>query len=153
GTVPAVHGLVSNSWADANNSRLVNCTDDETKSLISYGAPAKGIGQSAAKLLSPTFSDELRAQTWPPPRVVSFSLKARSAINLAGHKPDIAVWLDEGDGEWVTSTAFATAPAPFLAEYIAKHPIKELFNRKWERALPKDQYLYEGTPEFRRRTP
>src|SRR5689334_25313372 len=34
GTVPAVHGMVANSWADRNNARTVSCTDDETQKLI-----------------------------------------------------------------------------------------------------------------------
>ena len=38
GTVPAVHGMVANSWATQNNSRIVSCTDDESQKLISYGA-------------------------------------------------------------------------------------------------------------------
>ena len=54
-------------------------------------------------------------------------LKARSAINLGGHRPDVVVWLDEADGGWVTSTAFATAPVPFLPDFIAKHPMR----RRW----------------------
>ncbi len=62
-----------------------------------------------------TLADEMRLQGWPKPRVVSISLKARSAITLGGHKPDAVIWLDEADGEWVTSTAFANAPASFFA--------------------------------------
>ena len=30
GTVPAVHGMISNTWAVQNNSRTVSCTDDES---------------------------------------------------------------------------------------------------------------------------
>lgn len=153
GTVPAVHGMTSNSWPVDNNRRLVSCTDDDRQKLVSYGAPATGVGHSAANLMSPTLADELRAQGWPPPRVVGISLKARSAINLAGHKPDAVIWLDERDGEWVTSTAFANAPAPYLADYIAKNPIRAQLGRTWDRALPKERYLYDDSAEGRRRTP
>src|SRR5215208_4191293 len=34
GTVPAVHGMVANTWADRNNARTVSCTDDDTATLI-----------------------------------------------------------------------------------------------------------------------
>jgi predicted AlkP superfamily pyrophosphatase or phosphodiesterase len=153
GTVPAVHGMAANSWADRNNSRTVSCTDDETQKLISYGGPVTGVGHSAATLMSPTLSDELRSQGWPVPKVVGISLKARSAITLAGHKPDAVIWLDERDGEWVTSTAFAKAPVPFLADYIAKHPVRAELGRTWNRALPKEQYLYAESTAGRRRTP
>jgi len=153
GTVPAVHGMVANSWAVQNNSRIVSCTDDESQKLISYGSPVSGVGHSAANLMSPTLADEMRSQTWPAARVVGISLKARSAINLSGHKPDAVIWLDEGDGGWVTSTAFAHATSPFFADYIAKHPMSEQLGRTWERALPKERYLFEYSKEFRRRTP
>lgn len=153
GTVPAVHGMVSNTWADRNNSRTVSCTDDEKSKLISYGGPTTGVGHSAANLMSPTLSDEMRTQTWPPPRVVGISLKARSAINLSGHRPDAVVWLDERDGEWVTSSAFAKAPDPFFAAYLAKHPTREQLGRTWNLTFPRDRYLFEYSKAFRRRTP
>ena len=153
GTVPAVHGMVSNTWAVQNNSRTVSCTDDDQYQLISYGAPVTGVGHSAANLKSPTLADEMRAQLWPATRVIGLSLKARSAINLSGHRPDVVAWLDEGDGEWVTSTAFAKAPAPFLARYITEHPLRAQIGQPWDRALPKHRYVYAESSEGRRRTP
>ena len=153
GTVPAVHGMVANSWAVQNNSRTVSCTDDESQKLISYGSPVGGVGHSAANLMSPTLADEMRSQSWPAARVVGISLKARSAINLSGHKPDAVIWLDERDGGWVTSTAFAKTTAPFFADYIAKHPMSEQLGRTWDRAMPKERYLFEYSQEWRRRTP
>lgn len=150
GTVPAVHGMVLNQWWERNNSRLIACTDDEDVKLVTYGIPVNGIGNSAKYLMSNTLADEMRLQGSPAPRVVSISLKARSAINLGGHRPDAVIWLDEADGEWVTSTAFAKAPAPFFADYIAKHPLKNEMGRKWERSLPKDKYLYDYSTQDRR---
>ena len=150
GTVPAVHGMVLNQWWERNNSRLVACTDDETVKLISYGIPVSGIGNSARFLMSNTLADEMRLQSSPAPRVISISLKARSAINLGGHRPDAVIWLDEADGEWVTSSAFAKTTAPFFADYIGKHPLKNEMGRKWERSLPKDKYLYDYSTQDRR---
>jgi predicted AlkP superfamily pyrophosphatase or phosphodiesterase len=152
GTVPAVHGMVLNQWWERNNSRLVACTDDDDQKLITYGIPVTSVGNSAKYLMSNTLADELRLQGSTAPKVISISLKARSAITLGGHKPDAVIWLDEVDGEWVTSTAFAKAPAPFFAEYIAKHPLKGEMGRKWDRTLQKDQYLYDGSTKNRRRT-
>jgi predicted AlkP superfamily pyrophosphatase or phosphodiesterase len=150
GTVPAVHGMVLNQWWERNNSRLVACTDDEDVKLITYGIPVHGIGNSAKYLMSNTLADEMRLQGSPAPKVVSISLKARSAIMLGGHRPDVVIWLDEADGEWVTSTAFAKAPVPYLADYIAKHPLKAEMGRKWERSLAKDKYLYDYSTQDRR---
>jgi len=150
GTVPAVHGMVLNEWWERNNSRLVACTDDENVKLITYGNPVHGIGNSAKYLMSNTLADEMRLQGSSAPKVVSMSLKARSAITLGGHRPDVVIWLDEEDGEWVTSTAFAKAPAPFLAEYIARHPLKAEMGRTWARSLPKEKYVYDYSTKDRR---
>jgi len=150
GTVPAVHGMVLNQWWQRNNSRLVACTDDEDAKLITYGIPVTSIGNSAKYLMSNTLPDEMRLQGSPAPKVVSISLKARSAIMLGGRRPDAVIWLDEVDGEWVTSTAFAKAPTPFFADYIAKHPLKNEMGRKWERSIAKDKYLYDYSTQDRR---
>jgi predicted AlkP superfamily pyrophosphatase or phosphodiesterase len=153
GTVPAVHGMVANTWAVANNARTVSCTDDETAKLIAYGAPVTSVAHSARSLMSPTLSDEMRMQSWPAPRVVGISLKARSAINLSGHRPDVVVWLDERDGGWVTSTAFAATPAPYLQQFFAKHPMSAEMGRTWDRGMPRERYLFDYTTGNRRRTP
>ena len=153
GTVPAVHGMVNNTWADSNNARTVSCTDDPTVKLISYGGPTTGVAHSAANLVAQTLADEMRTQIWPTPRTIGISLKARSAINLVGHRPDAVIWLDERDGEWVTSTAFAKTTAPFFADYLAKHPTKEQLGQTWNLTYPKSRYMFDGSTEFRRRTP
>lgn len=152
GAVPAVHGMVLNQWWESGASKLVECTDDETQQLITYGIPVKGKGQSAQYLMSTTIADEMRLQLSPAPRVVSISLKARSAINLGGHRPDVVQWLDEVNGEWVTSTAFAKAPVPFIADFIKAHPLKSEIGRVWDRSLPKDKYLYDGSVDNRQHT-
>ena len=151
GTVPAVHGMVLNQWWERNNSRLVSCTDDESQQLITYGIPVKGVGHSARQLLSTTLADELRLQLAPTPRVVSISLKARSAITLGGHKPDAVIWLDEADGEWVTSTAFGPTPTGYFADYIIKHPLRGEMGRRWDRSLPLDRYVGPYSSRDRRR--
>lgn len=152
GTVPAVHGMVLNQWWERNNSRLVSCTDDDDQQLVTYGIPVKGVGHSARNLMTTTLADELRLRGTSAPRVVSISLKARSAVTLGGHRPDAVIWLDEAGGEWVTSTAFAKTTAPYFADYIAKHPLRNEMGRPWDRLLPKDRYLYDGSPLGRQPT-
>src|SRR5688572_20483985 len=151
GTVPAIHGMVLNQWWERNNSRLVSCTDDESQKLLTYGIPVKGVGHSARQLLSTTLADELRLQRPAAPRVVGISLKARSAITLAGHKPDAVIWLDEADGEWVTSTAFDSLPTRFFADYIISHPLRGEMGRRWDRSLPLDRYVGNYSSQDRRR--
>ena len=102
--------------------------------------------------MTTTLSDEMRIQAVAPPRVVSISLKARAAINLAGHRPDAVIWLDEDHGEWVTSTAFGQTTTPYFADYIAKHPLRNEMGRVWERSMPKERYLHDGSAQGRQKT-
>lgn len=151
GTVPAVHGMVLNQWWERDNSRQVSCTDDEREKLVTYGIPVHGVGHSARNLASNTLSDEMRLQLPRAPTIVSISLKARSAISLGGHRPDAVIWLDEADGEWVTSTAFSNVPLGFFASYIARNSLRSQMGRRWDRLLPLDKYVYEYSTENRRR--
>jgi predicted AlkP superfamily pyrophosphatase or phosphodiesterase len=142
GSVPAVHGMILNGWFERASGKQIACTDDETVKTISYGKRIDTEGESAARLRTTTLADELRAQLDTPPRVAAFSLKARSAVTLAGRHADAVLWFDDA-GAWVTSTAFSRGPVPEVADFIARNPIERDAGRVWDRALPKDAYLYE----------
>jgi predicted AlkP superfamily pyrophosphatase or phosphodiesterase len=142
GTIPAVHGIILNGWFDRASGKMVTCTEDPSVSTISYGHPVKALGESLARLRVPTLSDEIRLQQSPPGRVISFSLKARSAATLGGRRPDAVAWFDD-DGSWVTSTAFSAGPVPQVADFVTRHPVEADLDKVWERALPTDRYLYE----------
>lgn len=142
GTLPSVHGMVLNVWWDPRRKAEVRCTFDETTSFVSYGRSVAGAGDSAANIRVATLADALRAQTSPSRRVIAFSLKARAAIALAGHKPAAVTWFDD-TGTWVTSTAFANAPVPEVADFIRRHPVEADFDKTWDRALKPSAYLYD----------
>src|SRR5579859_2227854 len=96
GALPATHGMVANAWWDRETQKMTTCTADPNVKNLGYaGTQTKG-GDSAWRMGVPAFSDELRMQTGAATRVVSFALKARSAITLGGHKA-AATWFD-GDG-------------------------------------------------------
>jgi hypothetical protein len=148
GTVPAVHGQILNTWWDRASQRRVNCTEDAAAKPISYGAPLKG-GHSAGRLNITTLADEMRQQLPRAPRVVSLSLKARSAIMLAGHHGDAVTWLDERRGEWSTSSAFASSPVPHLTSLFARSPLRDDFGKTWARTLPLGDYVYDDAPQWK----
>ena len=62
---------------------------------------------SAKWYLVPNFADELKRQVNGRPRVVSLSLKARSAIGLGGHGGvnSTIVWKEDGATTFATSSA------------------------------------------------
>ena len=143
GTLPSIHGMILNDWWDRATGRQVACTEDDTASLTSYGREVTGRGESARRLQAPTLADELRAQLDRRARVTTFSLKARSAIGLAGHRGDAVVWFNRR-GAFVTSTAFADAPVEAVADFVRRHPVEADFQKPWDRLLPADRYLFES---------
>ncbi|HEX5425775.1 MAG TPA: alkaline phosphatase family protein [Candidatus Acidoferrales bacterium] len=139
GSLPATHGIISNSWWDRASGKSVTCTDDPGVKNVGYGGAVEG-GDSAVRLLIPSFAEELKFQRGGRPRVFTFSLKARAALMLAGHSADGVTWFDSRSGYWATSTAYPTVP--FVKQYVEKHPANEDFGKAWNLLLPASSYLY-----------
>ena len=139
GALPASHGMVANAWWDRESQKLVTCTADPNAKNSGYaGISAKG-GDSAWRMEVPAFAEELKFQTNGATRVVTFSLKARAAITMAGHKADAVTWADGGG--WVTSSVYGAMP--FVEQYAKAHPIKDDYGKTWTRSLPDGSYWYD----------
>ncbi|MEX2273218.1 MAG: alkaline phosphatase family protein [Vicinamibacterales bacterium] len=140
GTVPAVHGMALNEWWDRQTRRRTPCTSDPDVTGMGFTKPVTS-GYSARWQMAQTFAERLRAsQPAGAGRVVSLSLKARSAIALAGHTGDAVVWMDPS-GTFATSSAYGH-PA-WLAEYLKANPIERAVAESWTRARPAP--AYQGT--------
>ncbi|HYL63541.1 MAG TPA: alkaline phosphatase family protein [Candidatus Methylomirabilis sp.] len=141
GAFPATHGMVANAWWDRESQKMVTCTADPQANNIGYaGLSVKG-GDSAARMMMPAFAEELKFQTGNATRVVTFSLKARASITMAGHKADAATWFDPAAGAWETSSVYGTAP--FVEAYAKTHPAREDYGKTWSLALPESAYFYD----------
>lgn len=142
GTFPRTHGLISNAWFDRAAGRDVTCTEDAAIVNVGYGATPPRYGDSPARLASPSLADEMRSQLALPPRVVTVSMKARSALPLAGHRSTLSTWFD-GPRGFVTSPAMGTPErVPFLQTYLQDHPVEADEEQVWERLLPESAYAY-----------
>ena len=139
GALPHTHGMVANQWWLRDEHRLTGCTADASTPDISYGRPVT-LGNSAKNLMLPTLADELRMQK-PGARVVAVSLKARSAIGLAGHGGDAIVWFDDLAGSFATSRAFASAPVPAVKKFIDANPYEKDLGLEWTLSGPANSYL------------
>jgi predicted AlkP superfamily pyrophosphatase or phosphodiesterase len=138
GTNPAVHGIIQNAWWDRELRRNVTCTDDPSMPLVSYGAPTR-TGASLKRLQASTLADELRLGS-PDSKIVALSLKERSAMMLAGRRPDMATWFDDGANSWVTSSAYSKHPVPFVATFLQKDPIERSLGDTWTKRLDPASY-------------
>jgi predicted AlkP superfamily pyrophosphatase or phosphodiesterase len=149
GAFPATHGMVANAWWDRETQKMVTCTADPRAKNSGYaGFRPKG-GDSAWRMQNPAFAEELKFQTGNATRVVTFSLKARASISMAGHKGDAVTWFDSGG--WVTSSVYGTMP--FIDEYVKVHPVAADYGKTWTLSLPEGAYWYDekatgaGPPE------
>ncbi len=113
------------------------CTADSSVKEISYDGQS-GPGDSPQHILTPSLAEQMRGAGG---RVVTMSLKARSAIGLAGHNADLAVWFDER-GTWLTSSAYAQSFDPALKAYIDRHPIAADYGKVWERTYEPSAYQH-----------
>src|SRR5947209_5770760 len=115
GAFPATHGMVANAWWDRGQKKMVTCTADPNVKNMGYGGATVSGGDSAWRMQVPSFAEELKFQGGGQTRVVTFSLKARAAITMAGHKGVTATWMDGKTGAWETSSAYE--PQPFIEAY------------------------------------
>lgn len=135
GAFPATHGIILNAWWRGTASAA--CTADADARAVGYEPNAEETGHSGRQLQRQTLADHLRARH-PDARVVTLSVKPRSAIMLAGHG-GIATWIDEKNA-MATSTAFAETPHPAVQAYVEAHPRTALRSEVWEPRLPPDAY-------------
>ena len=139
GAFPATHGMVANAWWDRGAQKMVTCTADPNVKNMGYlGASSKG-GDSAWRMQVPAFAEELKFQTGSATRVVTFSLKARAAITMAGHQADAVTWFE--GGAWATSSVYGTRP--FIEAYLSAHPMQADYGKSWTLSLPESAYWYD----------
>lgn len=138
GAFPATHGMIANAWWDRETQKLITCTSDPNVKNIGYAGASPQGGDSAWRMAVPSFAEELKFQTGGATRIVTFSLKARASLTMAGHKADAATWFDGGN--WVTSSPYGVQP--FIEEQAKAHPPKADFGKTWALSLPEKSYLY-----------
>ena len=94
-------------------------------------------GHSARQLLRPTLGDRLREASTAS-RVVTLSIKPRSAIMLAG-QAGVVTWVDDAN-VMATSSAFGEAAPPAVQTWISAHPRTALRGEVWRPMAPAAQY-------------
>jgi predicted AlkP superfamily pyrophosphatase or phosphodiesterase len=144
GVLPAVHGMVDNTWYSTATHEFIACTEDHQARSLPFGGRHGDETHSAKWYMVPNFADELKRQGNGRPRVVSLSLKARSAIGLGGHGGvnSTIVWKEDGATTFATSTALTTKASPAVDAFVRSNPVSLKQFETWERAKPAATYKY-----------
>jgi predicted AlkP superfamily pyrophosphatase or phosphodiesterase len=140
GTVPAFHGIILNQWWDRNQQKELSCTEDRSAPTIPYGSGQPGGGHSARQLRVPTLAQTLERAQSGRAHVVTLSMKARSAIMLAGGRADAVTWFE--NRTFATSAAFSDGRVPFVDTFIGRSPVERDLGKTWDRSLPAAAYKY-----------
>jgi hypothetical protein len=146
GALPYRHGMVLNAWWDRTAARSQPCTSDSSEKNIAYNGTVTG-GESAESLLVPPLGEQVRAAGG---QTVAMSLKARSAITIAGKNPTAVVWFNDRAG-WTTSSAFTEAPVEWLKAYFDANPFGNHRGTVWNLLLPPASYTGEDDVPGERR--
>jgi predicted AlkP superfamily pyrophosphatase or phosphodiesterase len=140
GTFPRTHGMVLNGWFDRERKASVACTSDADAKEISYARRSES-ANSGKPLLAPTLADELRRQR-PGARVVTLSLKARSAIGLAGQGGTAVTWVDAAARGFVTSRAYASGRVREVRDFVRRNPLEADAGKLWTLRDDPSTYRY-----------
>jgi predicted AlkP superfamily pyrophosphatase or phosphodiesterase len=110
GAYPYLTGIPINEWYDSKKQKAVYCVADTD----SY---------SPKNLIGTTLGDELK-NAYKESKVVSISLKDRSAVLMGGKRADTALWMDPAKLQWTTSSYYGDLP-----EWVSQENVK-LFEKR-----------------------
>ena len=126
GATPSVSGIIGNDWWDRTANRRVQSITDETVTTLG----GSGAGASPRRLMVSTVGDELKISGHGG-KVISVSLKDRSAILPAGHMADGAFWFDTRTGNFASSTYYFKSLPAWASEINLSHPADKYAGRQW----------------------
>lgn len=124
GAPPSVNGVGGNTVWDGERGLSVDSAVDRRYPV--YGREKDGASAGPGRLRVPTVAHALKAQTGGAAKVVSLSLKDRSAIFSVGSAADLVLWFDSTLHAFTSSSAWAGGLPLWLERYQAEHPISEL---------------------------
>jgi len=139
GTSPDNHGIVANEWFHRPYEREVNCVEDTT--VFSVGTTSSNGKCSPHFLRANTITDQLKL-TYPKGKVISVSIKNRSAILPGGHLSDGSYWYDYSTGKFITSSFYTNELPTWVNDFHTANPISGYLNTEWNLMNPIETYAY-----------
>jgi len=142
GAPPSVSGIVGNDWFDRETGRQVTSVfDSSVRPVGGSGSP----GASPRRLLVSTVGDEMKRAFGAGSRVVTMSIKDRSAIMTGGHMADGAYWYNPENGGFMSSSFYFDALPAWVGAFAGQ--ADQYRGAEWMgRKLSSDQRLYRELP-------
>lgn len=149
GATPAGHGIVGNLWYDRATAKVVTSVEDPNAPLV----PSGKLGASPWRIEGTTIGDELKLATRGAAKVISISLKDRSAILLGGKGADCAFWYDDATGGFESSRYYGDALPDWVEAFNASRPADKYFGQTWNLLLPESAYALSNPDEAENERP
>jgi len=159
GAHPSLHGMVGNVWLDRENGVTTYAIEDPQYLLVSKGgdvdadteidptqAAARSEGRSPARILTSTFSDELKSHTNGKAKVFGVSVKDRGAIALAGHAGK-AFWFSKKLGEFVSSTYYYDRYPQWVVDWNNEKHAQRYAGTSWQLLNQRSSYLFADSDD------
>ena len=140
GAPPSVSGIIANEWYDRETAQTITSVFDPRTKLVG-GIPGRP-GASPRRMLVSTIGDELKMRALGS-KVVSISIKDRSAVLPGGHMADGAYWYDSDSNSWVTSNYYRDTLPDWAAKVNKEQPYSRYIGASW---LPLDAKDASATP-------
>ena len=145
GSVPAIHGIIGNTWYSPELGRTVYCAEDTTVSTVGSNSAAGKM--SPRNMLVTTIGDELRLSNNFQSKVVGVAIKDRGAILPAGHSANAAFWYDGSTGNWVSSTFYMKELPVWAQEFNKQQFPQQYLNKPWTTLYPVSTYTLSTADE------
>ncbi|MCX7729187.1 MAG: alkaline phosphatase family protein [Bacteroidia bacterium] len=139
GTTPRYHQIIANDWYDKKKKKNIYCVKDET--VYPIGTNNDYGKMSPIHLLSSTITDELKLLNKSKSKVISISLKDRSAILPGGHLADAAYWWDEQTGNFISSSFYMQQLPEWINTFNNQKLPEQYLQKNWTLLLKKEKYL------------
>lgn len=131
GSFPRDNGIVLNEWFDKKLNRKVYCAEDEKDKL------------SPRRLESSTVGDELK-NIDKNSKVFALALKDRSSIMLGGHRADLALWVDNEEMKWTSSSYYTNQLPKYVDSENQQLKDKYKISKENSKEAKKDFATYLG---------
>lgn len=150
GAPPSVTGIIENEWYNRAAAASVYCAqpsrpyelvpplaNSDKEKKASRGSP---LGFAPDQLLAETVADRLKAASGGKSKVVSLSIKDRTAVMMGGRKPDALYCFNTLDGKFHTDAYYRERPHAWVEEFNAAGMSNRWFGQTWDRFEPKLDY-------------
>ncbi|MGO4288877.1 alkaline phosphatase PafA [Chitinophaga sp. RAB17] len=145
GSVPAIHGIIGNTWYSPELGRTMYCAEDTTVSTVGSNSAAGKM--SPRNMLVTTIGDELRISNHFQSKVVGVAIKDRGAILPAGHSANAAFWYDGSTGNWVSSSYYMKELPVWAQEFNKQQFPQQYLSKPWTTLYPVSTYTLSTADE------